>query len=477
MSRPPDIHPPFRSLPSAHDSVAWPALPGPGPALTAALLQQLEESQWLAPEELQARQLRQAGALLDHAYRHLPFYRDRLALAGHLPGKAPTPEVWANIPVLRRAELQQAGAALYSPVLPERHGETYEVSTSGSTGRPVKARGSVMSQLFFDVISLREHLWHRRDFSGTMAAIRSFPDGVAAYPEGARSRVWGRALKGLFDTGPSVMLSIVSRVEEQLDWLQRQQPDYLLIYPSALRDLLLLCREQGVTFAKLREVRTLSEALPAETRELCREVWGLKIADMYSSQEAGYLALQCPDHEHYHVQSEAVLLEVIDGAGRPCAPGETGEVVVTPLTNFAMPMIRYAVGDMAEVGEACPCGRGLPVLKRILGRNRDMLVYPDGRKAWALMAEFNYTQLPEIRQFQLVQHAVDDLEMKIVATRRLTGIEEAKVIEWIRTRCQHDFPIRVTYHEEIPRGPGGKFRDFRCDIPDSEVRALRERQA
>jgi phenylacetate-CoA ligase len=273
------------------------------------------------------------------------------------------------------------------------------------------------------------------------------------------------------------MLSIGSRVEEQLDWLQRRQPDYLLIYPSALRDLLLLCRAEGITFPKLREVRTLSEALPASTRELCREVWGLPIVDMYSTQEAGYLALQCPDHAHYHVQSEAVLLEVIDEAGKPCAPGDVGEVVVTPLTNFAMPMIRYAVGDTAEVGEACPCGRGLPVLKRILGRNRDMLVYPDGRKAWALMGEFNYTQFPEIRQFQVVQHAVDDLEMKLVADRRLTGIEEAKLIEWVRYRSQHDFPIRVTYHEEIPRGPGGKFHDFRCDIPDAEVRALKERNA
>jgi phenylacetate-CoA ligase len=310
-----------------------------------------------------------------------------------------------------------------------------------------------------------------------MAAIRSFPNDVAAYPQGARSDTWGRALKDLFDTGPSVMLSIGSRVEEQLDWLQRRQPDYLLIYPSALRDLLRLCREKGISFPKLREVRTLSEALTAETRELCREVWGLKVVDMYSTQEAGYLALQCPDHEHYHVQSEAALLEVINGVGQPCAPGEVGEVVVTPLTNFAMPMIRYAVGDLAEVGEACPCGRGLPVLKRILGRNRDMLVYPDGRKAWALIGDVYYTQFPEIRQFQVVQHAVDDLELKIVADRRLTGIEEAKLIEWVRYRSQHDFPIRVTYHDEIPRGPGGKFNDFRCDIPDSEVRALRESKA
>src|SRR3546814_10844500 len=116
--------------------------------------------------------------------------------------------------------------------------------------------------------------------------------------------------------------------------------------------------ERGIAFPRLREVRTLSELLPPETRRLCRDVWGLKIADLYSTQEAGYLALQCPEHEHYHVQSEAVLLEVLDEEDRPCRPGEVGRVVVTPLTNFAMPMIRYAVGDLDEVGAPCPCGRG-----------------------------------------------------------------------------------------------------------------------
>jgi phenylacetate-coenzyme A ligase PaaK-like adenylate-forming protein len=62
-------------------------------------------------------------------------------------------------------------------------------------------------------------------------------------------------------------------------------------------------------------------------------------------------------------------VEVLDEEGRPCAPGETGRVVATSLNNFAMPLIRYETGDTAEVGAPCPCGRGLPVLTRIMGRD------------------------------------------------------------------------------------------------------------
>jgi len=461
------MHPPPRYQPllSAHSTVAWPALPTPEAARLAALLLQLEASQWWSPEELLAQQLHQAANLLHQAYRQVPYYRDRLAEAGYLPGKPVTPEVWSRIPLLTRSALQEAGSGLYCPEVPKDHGGFYEISSSGSTGRPVTARGTRLIQTLWDALTLRDHLWHRRDFSHKLAAIRSMPTGVAAYPAGGRGKSWGRSTDGVFETGPSAVLSIATRTEDQAEWLQRMQPEILLTYPSALRDLLLHCRDKGIAFPQLREVRTLSELLPPETRELCRAVWGLKIVDMYSTQEVGYLAFQCPEHEHYHVQAESVLLEVLDDEGRPCGPGAVGQVVVTPLLNFAMPMIRYAVGDLAEVGEPCPCGRGLPVLKRILGRVRDMLAYPDGRKGWPLLGDMYYKEIPEIRQFQMVQHAVDDIEIRLVADRRLTGIEEAKLAEWLHYRSGHAFPVRITYHQEIPRSAGGKYQDFRSAMP------------
>jgi phenylacetate-CoA ligase len=89
---------------------------------------------------------------------------------------------------------------------------------------------------------------------------------------------------------------------------------------------------------------------------------------VYSSDEAGYIALQCPEGEHYHVQSESLLLEVLDAAGSACMPGQVGRVIVTTLNNFAMPLVRYDTGGDAEVGPPCACGRGLPVLRSLVER-------------------------------------------------------------------------------------------------------------
>lgn len=461
----------YHQMISGHRSVVWPALPAPHAARLAALLRQLEESQWWTPAQHRAAQLRQATALLHHAHRQLPFYRARLEQAGFAPGKAATPDLWARIPVLTRAELQAAGPALHSPQLPRGHGRSYEISSSGSTGQVVTALGSQLVQLFWHAVTLREHLWHRRDFGGRLAAIRPFPPGVADFPRGSATPAWGRSTHNLLRSGPGFQLSVATTPAQQADWLRRVRPDYLLTYPSALRDLLLHCRVAGIAVPGLREVRTLSELLPPETRSLCREVWGVAIADIYSTQEAGYLALQCPEVEHYHIQSEVNLVEVLDDDGRACGPGEVGRVVVTPLMNFAMPMLRYVVGDLAEVGAPCPCGRGLPVLKRILGRVRNTLVYPDGGRSWPLLGDIYHAGVDGIRQYQIVQHTPQEVELKLATAAPLGEAEEAKLRDWLQHRGGYPFTVRFSYHGEIPRGPGGKFETFRSLIAEAGPQA------
>jgi phenylacetate-CoA ligase len=103
-------------------------------------------------------------------------------------------------------------------------------------------------------------------------------------------------------------------------------------------------------------VRTLSETVSGELRDTMRERFGVEIQDSYSSQEFGLIALQCPVSGAYHAL-EQVMVEVVNEDGRSCAPGEVGRLLVTDLINFASPMIRYDIGDLAEAGAPCGCGR------------------------------------------------------------------------------------------------------------------------
>jgi phenylacetate-CoA ligase len=185
------------------------------------------------------------------------------------------------------------------------------------------------------------------------------------------------------------------------------------------------------------------------------------MVDMYSSQETGYLALQCPDHPHYHVQSESVLLEVVDDQGRPCAPGEVGRVLVTCLNNFATPLIRYEIGDYAEVGEPCPCGRGLPVLKRIMGRYRNLLTLPDGSRRWPRLGyESKLQDIAPIELMQMVQRNLDEIDVRLVVPRPLSATEQESLTGFIQKNLGHPFRLRFEYVDSIRNPANGKIEQF-----------------
>ncbi|HEX7277461.1 MAG TPA: AMP-binding protein, partial [Acidimicrobiales bacterium] len=309
--------------------IDWPVVPTVRAAVALGLLHQLEQSQWWPAETMEAHQLRQLVTVVEHASATVPFYGPRLAQTGWSPGRPLTWEQWRRVPILSRPELQEAGDAVQSDAVPADHGTRFTIMTSGSTGRPVQTAGTALSQLFWATLTLRDHLWHGRDFGRKLAVIRQFTLAKAPPVAGARSGNWGSATVGVLRTGPAVTLDIDRTVREQAAWLAVERPGYLLTYPSNVVALARHFSERGEALPGLLEVRTFGEVLEPRTRDACRAAWGVPLVDMYSSQEVGYIALQCPEHDHYHVQSENLLVEVVDDAGQPCRAGEVGRVVVT----------------------------------------------------------------------------------------------------------------------------------------------------
>ena len=448
---------------SATAGIRWPGLPhGRGTALLA-LLYQIQQSQWWPAAELRRQQLRQLHALLSHCRDAVPYYRAALDAAGFDPGTPLTEAVWARLPLLTREDIQNNGKALAAATIPKGHGKTASSTSSGSTGKPVTVRSTELSQLYWQAQTVLDHLWHRRDVTKTLAAIRSMADDKGRYPDGGRAKSWGPSTGAIFTTGPSVLLNVLTSIEDQAEWLQRQDPEYLISLPTNVLQLAEYCREHGVKLAKLRQVETLGGIVKPAVRAACREVWGVPLVDTYSANEIGYLALQCPDHDHYHVMAQGAAVEVIGDNGRPCGPGETGLVVVTPLHNYAMPLLRYEIGDYAELGPPCPCGRTLPVLARIHGRVRNMMTLPDGSKVSPTFVNDWFEGLP-VAQFQILQHDTAHLEAKIVAKRPFEDGEAERAVAAIRSRLPADFRVTLSFHDEIPRGPGGKYEDFKSAV-------------
>lgn len=424
----------------------WPAIPHRRQAAVLALLFQMESIQWQPAQALRSRQSLQLRELIEHARRNCKFYRTRLAEGV---------QAWEAIPFLTRRDLQIHFDDLIADNLPRDHGETFDLSTGGSTGEPVKVRRTQLTQLFWEAATLRDHLWQGRDFTKTMAIIRHFEGPT----DPSREYRWGNAV---VRSGPARHLPISVDVDEQLAWLQLVNPNILLTYPPNLAALIRRMEQQNITLPQLSEVRTISGTVTEELRESCQVLLGVPLTDLYSTQEVGVIGLQCPDSGLLHVQSENVLVEVLDEKGHPCREGEIGQVVVTDLHNFAMPLIRYALRDWAEQGPICPCGRGYPTLRRIKGRSRNMAFAPDGRQYWPALGFSKYREiLPGLRQYQITQTTHDAMTMKMVCQPAPSEEELTRLKPILEEALGHAYRWSwEIFDTELPLTASGKFEEF-----------------
>jgi phenylacetate-CoA ligase len=275
---------------------------------------------------------------------------------------------------------------------------------------------------------------------------------------------WSVETNVAFRTGPLASFTSLEDPERQLAWLIDERPAYLMGIPPNLKAMALLSRDTGRVPQGLRQVISFTQVLPPDVRALVAEQWNVRVVDGYSCVEFGPIALQCPRHEHFHVQAENLYVEVLREDGTPCGPGETGIVVVTALHNFAMPLLRYELGDYAEVGEPCPCGRGLPVLRRIAGRVRNMARDPNGRRFIPFVPFGGWLEIAPLRGIQLVQTALDLVELRYVMERPLSAAEEERLTRMLQSRLGYPFRIGFNRVERLARQPGGKFEDFISEI-------------
>lgn len=449
----------FRSAP-ALDGVLWPAVPGRAAADLLSQLYQLDQTQYLPLELLRARQLQQFALLARHAAETCPFYRQRFEGSGL---RATEPWSWsrfASLAILTRRELLSDADRIHSQRVPAAHGAWHELQTSGSTGEVVAVRRTGINQLLWLALSMRDHLWHRRDFRKCLAVIRAGAEEQSDEAS-ARRNGWGPPVSLLHETGPCYTLPLSTDVSAQLDWLLEKDPDYLLTYPTNLQALLDRFERGAPRPRNLRHIRTIGETLSPALRARCAELLSASVVDAYSAQEVGAIALECPETGLYHVHAESLIVEVLREDNSACAIGESGRVVVTDLHNFATPLIRYELRDYAEVGPPCACGRTLPTLKRILGRQRNMIVLPTGQRYWPLVGLHHFREAARILQYQLVQHALDDVELRLVVAERPDAAAEARLIDIVQRALGHPFPLRLTYVQgDLARTPGGKFEEF-----------------
>ena len=422
----------------------------------------LARTQWMAPAALRHYQARLLSDLLSHAATQVPFYRGgRLAAVLGPDGVDLTR--WHEVPILTRQEARTTGALLRAETVPEVAGAASEVSTSGSIGSPFTFLRSAAAAFASRCCGERHYHWLGVPDGAPIAVMRSVRDSQLS-PAMDADAVDQSNVVPEPQWHPQVRFDTRRRDVDPVVWLAETGARHLVTYPTYARALARDMQAGRSPAVRLDLVLTFGEVLAGETRAEIETAFGARVADRYASEEGGMLAGEC-DFGNRHIQSEINLVEVVDEAGRPVPPGVEGRVVITPFYNYAMPFIRYAIGDRAVLSAApCRCGRQLPLIKKIAGRSRHLFRFADGRRIWPMVPFAEVRRFVEMRQLQIVQVAHDRVVLHYVPegdgrvdrdgatalVRRCLGVEVAV-----------DFVVR----DEIPRLPGGKYHDYVSLVP------------
>lgn len=429
---------------------------------------ELERTQWLPAAEIDAIQWNNLVRLVRHAAAHCPYYRRAWAEAGLAPESLASRDDFLRWPRIDRDVIRAHRHAMRSESLTE---PLIAKSTGGSSGVPLQF------DLDADANDRRMAAWHRGyGWAGAAPGTRQlYLWGVAlgSVPAWKRRKdalynaLYRRKVLNSFQLSDATM-------PRYLRALKRYRPEVIVAYTNPLYAFAEWLESQGMRPPAPRSIVVGAEKLYDFQRALIERVFAAPVFETYGSREFTLIGAECDRHQGLHLTQENLLVEVLDDEGQPARPGEEGDIVITDLTNYGMPFIRYANGDRAVAGlSQCTCGRGLPLLKQVVGRRLDILTTPDGRRVPGEFFPHLLKDVAALRRFQVVQEAPDRIELRMVLREPLAPAQRRQIEQEIAATVGSAVHVELKTVDDIPLTPAGKLRVVvnHCPPPDSAARA------
>ncbi len=414
---------------------------------------ELKQTEWLSRSDLDALQLQKLQRLLQHAYVHVPYYRKAMKVAGVHPYDITSLADLDRIPLLTKGAVRRH---LFFGLFADNHrkSQMLKVTTSGSTGEPFTTYADRHQLEVRFATTLRGLEWTGWRFGDRQARLWHQTIGMTKL-QTLRERIDAKFMRRLFI--PAFEID-AENIEDVIGSIRRHRPVLVDGYAESLNFLASYVREGARPGFSPKAVMSSAQALPDNVRKIIEDGFETTVFDKYGAREFSGIAYQCGHSPDHHVMDESYIVELLVD-DRPAKPGEIGEVVITDLNNFSVPLIRYRIGDLATAvddTQSCPCGRHLSRIGRIEGRTQAIVHCANG--TWlpgAFFLHFFKDYEHAIRFFQIQQEEKGSLVLKIVKNRRFTDSEFEEIMRELR-RHVGDTRIDVEFCESIPLLTTGK---------------------
>ncbi|HDM25549.1 MAG TPA: phenylacetate--CoA ligase family protein [Thermoplasmatales archaeon] len=408
----------------------------------------------LNPEELKKFQLERLKKILKYAYENVELYRRKWDEAGVKPDDIKSLDDLYKIPITTKDDFRQGypDKILSKEFKPE---DCHIVGTSGSTGSPVKIFLDREKSFFEIAVSSKGMVGKYIGFKikKPLSIVVTDEDAL----EILATKEFKQAKKFVFDAldSPENHVRIINKIK----------PDFIFSYPSVLRNISILVKEQGIKIAKPKLIVTVGETMDPPTRKMIEETFECEILDAYGSTEVGLIGVECSKHQGIHLVPWKVIVELVDENGMPVPPGTPGRVIVTDLFSKATPIIRYSgLGDIATLKRGyCSCGAKTPVLERIEGRYVDSIVLPDRKIIHPFSLTLALQDIPFVNKFQIRQEKIDKIDILIVKEKNVDAKKASfakgsplwkKIMMRYKKILGDKVSISIKTVPDIPRRPG-----------------------
>jgi phenylacetate-CoA ligase len=408
---------------------------------------QLKKHQLLKERDQIRVQEKKLRALINHAYENVPYYHQLFDSVGIKPQNIQRVKDLQKIPILSKEDIRKN---FPDNIIAKGTDITkcHTVSTTGSTGIPLKFAFSSKMYDYTQALYL---------FSFTECGLRLTDKLVGIYHRDYQSSL----LKVLLNKIGFLKwenIPIFNHVESILESLKRSEPDVISAYPSMLSLLSKEIRKQNISGINPRFILAGGETLTVKAENEISEAFKSKIFRTYGAEEFSILAFECKKHSGYHIISDAIILEILKN-DKYVSEGEEGEIIVTGLINYTMPLIRYKLGDIGTfTNKKCTCGSGYPLIKNIEGRTDDFLILPSGRKISPRVINV-IEDIPGVSRYKTVQEAKDRIVVNLVSEKGFSPETINEIKKHIKAGCLgEEVKVVINLVDELSTNRRGKLR-------------------
>lgn len=431
----------------------------------------LEKTQRLNQDEINRLQLKNLHALLTHAYRTVPYYHTVFKQRGLRPGDIKTVQDLNKLPVLNKADVRKNFTDLISKDFPTKQLIPYETGGTGSTLKFYITREKISWEV---AAEYRAYGWAGYRLGDRCFMFWGSPKDLSRHMFGyahIAKRVAG-LLERIVVVDPWVLsdenLSIFANMLKDFD------PDVVRGYTGPVYIVAKYLLQNKIEDVRPKAVITSAETLFDPMRKTIESAFGCPVFDFYGSREVGAIAAECEEHCGYHITAENVVVEFLR-ENEHVSAGENGEIIVTGMRNYGMPMIRYNTGDVGKPSaEVCSCGRGLPLMRSVEGRTAQFLAVRDENSGKIIPIEaavieyvLFHLNLP-LESFRIIQESLTHVVIKIVRDKGYSQEKTDFVVEHLRKYLGTSLEIEIEFVDTLSPLPSGKRSPF-----ISKVKAFR----